>query len=124
MVGVAVLSASSPGARLRAAFNRPLVGGEQTAAWIGLAGLLVLGGSWLVIPVWGAFPALEVARVGPLSWHVTVQVAWSDVCWPALLVEQALILVIAGGLIAWVLRRDRGRRSVSAPTRANQTCDC
>lgn len=122
MVGVAVLSATPSGAKLRAAFNRPLVGGERAAALIGLAGLLAVAGTWLVVPVWRASPALEVARVGALSWHVGNHVPWCDVCWPALLVEQALLLVIAGGLIAWVLRRDRSRRSVSVDESFCQAC--
>jgi hypothetical protein len=76
--------------------ERPLPGAWAHGVPIVLAGAVGVGATWLVIPIWS----------NGLGWWWTSHWfngvnpnPWSCVCWPLLLGEQLLILLVTGGLL-------------------------
>lgn len=82
--------------------GRPLPEAWGLGVLITIVGLAGLGFSWMVPPIWD----------NPVSWLPRPLVDWSQVCWPMLIAEQALILLLSGGLLTWVVRRERRRRAM------------
>ena len=91
-------------------FRRPLTGAWGWSVVIVVWAALAIGATFMVVPIWS--PRLSWWWA-PEWFNGAARDPWGSVCWPVLLGEHALIVLIAGGLLTCVARCERRRQAKS-----------